>query len=224
MRTTTDPFKLIACDIETGPADNAIAMLPAFDPAEIKTGNLKDEAKIAEKIAAAKASHEADFLNKAALDATAGRVLLVGFFDGKEHTQFEGHEIDILGNTWAMIREVLEAGDTKLVFHNGNNFDIPFLIRRSWVNSVTLPMGLLYRDGRYLSDLIVDTMKVWGCGDYKATISLDRLARCLGIGSKTGKGGDFAATYAADKFAALAYAQQDCALTWLAAKRLRCDR
>ena len=53
-------------------------MLPAFDPAEVKTGNLKDPAKIAEKIAEAEANHRRDYFDKAALDPLTGRVVAIG--------------------------------------------------------------------------------------------------------------------------------------------------
>ena len=51
-------MQTIIFDIETGPLPETelAAMMPAFDPAEVKTGNLKDPAKIAEKIAEAEAN------------------------------------------------------------------------------------------------------------------------------------------------------------------------
>jgi hypothetical protein len=70
----------IIFDIETGPLPESelLAMLPAFDPAEVKTGNLKDPAKIAEKIAEAEANHRRDFIERAALDPLTGRVVAIG--------------------------------------------------------------------------------------------------------------------------------------------------
>jgi hypothetical protein len=94
-------------DIETGPlpAEMLRELCPpyerpphpgTFDPSTIKTGNLKDPAKIREKIAAAEAAHlqavasyDADcltgeqqhfaaFCEKAALDATTGHVVAIG--------------------------------------------------------------------------------------------------------------------------------------------------
>ena len=45
-------MKTIVFDIETGPlAESELAaMVPAFDPAEVKTGNIKDPEKVAAKI------------------------------------------------------------------------------------------------------------------------------------------------------------------------------
>ncbi len=77
----------IIFDIETGPLPEAelANMLPPFDPAEVKTGNLKDPAKIAEKIAEAEANHRRDFFDKAALDPLTGRVVAIGLlvFDAR---------------------------------------------------------------------------------------------------------------------------------------------
>ena len=67
-------------DIETGPLpeNELLAMMPAFDPADVKSGNLKDPAKIAEKIAEAEANHRRDFIGRAALDPLTGRVVAIG--------------------------------------------------------------------------------------------------------------------------------------------------
>ena len=50
-------MQTIVFDVETGPlAESELsALLPPFDPAEVKTGNLKEPAKIAEKLAEAEA-------------------------------------------------------------------------------------------------------------------------------------------------------------------------
>ncbi|HWI60040.1 MAG TPA: hypothetical protein VNZ22_22630, partial [Bacillota bacterium] len=63
-------MKTIFFDIETGalPAAEIANLMPAFDPTEVKTGNLKDPDKIAAKLAEAEANHRRDFLDRAALD------------------------------------------------------------------------------------------------------------------------------------------------------------
>lgn len=99
-------MQTIVFDVETGPlAEGELsALLPPFDPAEVKTGNLKDPDKIAAKIAEAEANHRRDFVDKAALDPLTGRVVAIGVlvFDvrgeaGPEFTKFESaasHEMD----------------------------------------------------------------------------------------------------------------------------------
>ena len=76
-------MQTIVFDVETGPlAESELsALLPPFDPAEVKTGNLKDPAKIAEKLAEAEANHRRDFIERAALDPLTGRVIAIGMLD-----------------------------------------------------------------------------------------------------------------------------------------------
>lgn len=73
----------ICFDIETGPLPETelAAMVPAFDPAEVKTGNLKDRDKVAAKIAEAEANHRREFIERAALDPLTGRVLAIGLLN-----------------------------------------------------------------------------------------------------------------------------------------------
>ena len=63
-------MKTIFFDVETGalPESEIAAIMPPFDPAEVKTGNLKDPDKIAAKLAEAEANHRRDFFERAALD------------------------------------------------------------------------------------------------------------------------------------------------------------
>ena len=76
----TKIMNTIVFDIETGPLPESelAAVMPPFDPAEVKTGNLKDPEKVAAKIAEAEANHRRDFFDKAALDPLTGRVVAVG--------------------------------------------------------------------------------------------------------------------------------------------------
>ena len=70
----------ILFDIETAPLPESelAALVPPFDPAEVRTGNLKDPDKIAAKLAEAEANHRRDFIERAALDPLTGRVLAIG--------------------------------------------------------------------------------------------------------------------------------------------------
>src|SRR6516162_3865548 len=128
-------MQTIIFDVEPRPlADSELsALLPPFDPAEVKTGNLKDPAKIAEKLADAEANHRRDFFDKAALDPLTGRVIAIGMLDLETDKFFIiGHddEARTLGEFWQAAR-----GDmgriNPLIGFNICNFDLPFLIRRS---------------------------------------------------------------------------------------------
>lgn len=169
------------------PPFDEVAAVPdagAFDPAAVAVGNLKDPAKIDAKIAtardvhaalaasvsirreAAHAAHVAKFVERAALSPLTGCVKAIGLLQCDDNTAAElwytGEGYDesrIIGQFWAT---VAAAPDHAFVGHNIFGFDLPFLVRRSWLLGVDVPAGV--RDGRYWSRQFVDTMDVWGCG------------------------------------------------------------
>ena len=226
-------MQTIVFDVETGPlAESELAaMMPAFDPAEVKVGNLKDPAKIAEKIAEAEANQRRDFFDKAALDPLTGRVVAIGVmtFDargegGPDFTkdgEFEiiSHEDEArtLREFWQVARGEMGRVNPMIGF-NIFNFDLPFLFRRSWKLRVPIPFGL--RRGRYWGDQLIDLREAWQLGDRQARGSLDSIAKHLGVGAKTGcephgppSGRAFAELWRSDRKRAEAYLRNDIALT-----------
>jgi hypothetical protein len=63
-------------------------------------------------------------------------------------------------------------------------------------------------------------MEAWKLGDFQASISLDRLAKHLGVGAKNGNGAHFAALLQEDRAAALDYLRNDIAMTVAVARKL----
>ncbi len=222
----------IVFDIETGPLpeDFLRSLLePAapFDPASVKVGNLKDEAKIKAKIEECRAAYEEEckaaelrFFDRAALSAHTGEVLAIGVrFAGEKGGQvLHGSEAKVLKLFWETCEDT-RASDNRLVGFNIFGFDLPFLLRRSWLLGVRPPHWVMDRD-RYWSPLFVDLMARWQCGDRQNFISLNRIAGLLGVGQKNGDGKMFAETWKADKAAAIAYLNQDLELTLQVARRL----
>lgn len=244
---------MIAFDIETGPNENALELMPAFVPpphpgeffdASVKLGNLKDPAKIREKIEAARAAHlksvaeheqnvedalesaTTEWMQKAALDPTTGRVLCVGFQSAKGFT-FEGgdSEEELLRFIWS--RFSAWCGQRKVCGWNSRQFDLPFLYRRSVILGVDVPRSILaYGGGRWVnwSDSLVDLRDVWLCGQSASVhpSSLDYVARSLGLAGKPEgvTGADFARLWVEDQAAAVAYLQSDLAATYGIACRL----
>lgn len=131
----------LAVNIETMADPERVATMP--EP-EVKLGNLKDPAKIAEKIAEVKANA----VSKAALDPHFARVLAIGTAMRGEGASGEscihaGVEVLRLGDGegnvdaaerllirafWDRIR-CIEA--VRFATFNGSRFDFPFLLRRS---------------------------------------------------------------------------------------------
>lgn len=222
----------IVFDIETGPlAERELAaLLPPFDPAEVKTGNLKDPEKVAAKIAEAEANHRRDFFERAALDPLTGRVLAIGMMTlppgerataaGATYTLLgDEDEAELLRQFWAACQG--EMGRLHLmVGFNSHLFDLPFLMRRSWKQGVAVPLGI--RRGRYWGEDVVDVREAWQLGDRMARGSLGSIAKHLGVGEKSGDGKDFARLWATDRAAAEGYLRNDLELTARVAVGLGC--
>jgi len=205
-------------DLESGPdRKRALALLPEFDPAEIKTGNLKDLDKIREKIESARATHEEDWISKAALRPEVAICLAIGIKHGDDttilHVNGNGGEESIIKTFWMMLEES-RAQNPCWAGYCSNIFDLPFLTIRSRILGIRVPSGL--RRGRYWSqDLFVDLQDEWllGRNRMETKSSLGYVAKALGVGEKSGDGKDFADTYAKDEAKALAYLRNDIELT-----------
>lgn len=203
----------IIFDVETSPLPESelAALVPPFDPAEVRTGNLKDPDKIAAKLAEAEANHRRDFFDRAALDPLTGRVLAIGLLDqGGFRILDNDNEPAVLREFWTACRG--EMGRiNQMVGFNSLLFDLPFLIRRSWKHRVPVPVGL--RRGRYWADQMIDLRDAWQMGDRQARGSLDAIAKHLGIGSKNGSGAEFAKLWQSDRAKAVEYLRNDIELT-----------
>ena len=214
-------MKTIFFDIETGPLAEAelAAMVPPFDPAEVKMGNLKDPDKIAAKLAEAEAGHRREFIERAALDPLTGRVVAVGLlFENSEFLVLaDEDEKALLWGFWSVCRG--EMGRiNRMIGFNTRLFDLPFLIRRSFKHRVEVPFGI--RRGRYWGDEMVDLREEWQLGDRQARGSLDSIGRHLGVGQKNGHGEDFAHLWQTDREKAMAYLRNDLELTGRVAEAL----
>ena len=201
-------------DIETGPLpDKEIERIaPKFDPDAVKVGNLGIE-KAMEKINAAKDAHLRSIKAKAALKAEYGEVLAIGYANPADTVLLMGKpEREMLDQFWEAADESYHAKELFVGF-NVFNFDLPFLIRRSIINGVKVPPGLLPRNNRYFPDFFVDLMQMWQAGDYRELISLDRFAKALGHEGKNGSGKFFSQTLKEDESAAIEYLKNDLLLT-----------
>jgi len=220
-------MQTIVFDVETGPlAESELsALLPPFEPAEVKTGNIKDPEKVAAKIAEAEVNHRRDFFDRAALDPLTGRVIAIGVMamaeGGKRKAEVYiiGHEDEArtLSEFWDVTRGEMGRLNPMIGF-NIFGFDLPFLFRRSWKHRVPVPFGL--RRGRYWNDQLLDLRDAWQLGDRQARGSLDSIAKHLGVGAKNGDGKAFAQLWQSDRKQAEAYLRNDIELTAKVAEAL----
>lgn len=209
---------MLIFDIETGPRPDILDVMPEFElpphpgefnPNSVKTGNLKDPVKIQEKYDSAMAAHEKRvaeyekecaasldaqrqaFIENAPLSAAYGQVVAIGFYnpDKNAFACLHGEESEVLGKWWDKVHSCI-ATNRLMVGLNIHDFDLPFLIRRSWSLGIDFPRNVV-------SDLIgkwpkwhpcfVDLRKVWllGCHPSTTKSNFDTLAAAFGT---TGKG------------------------------------
>lgn len=202
--------KFLIVDIETSAKPANELNIPEFEPSKV----LKDP----EKIMADVEKKKKEWLDEAALHAERANVLVIGYLNDEGETMFiEGEEPVILKQFWNLYAQT----SCNIIGHFIKGFDLPFLIRRSWLTGVRPPSSIIR--GRYFCDRIVDTMELWACGEYRKTIGLNDLCRAFGINGKNGHGKKFGEIYRAggkDKEMALEYLANDLLITKQCAEKM----
>lgn len=213
-----------AFDIETGPAsdEDIEELAPEFKPEEVKTGNLTDLKKIADKVEGARVEHFSAIKKKAALRAEYSQILALGW-NGPEGLEIlhkeETNEAQMLTRFWEAAAGAYRDG-LILAGHYIKNFDLPYMARRSFVHGIVIPQELRPQRYRFWPFMFFDTAEAWNLGDPQSKIGLDRLARFLGLEGKSGSGEHFGKLYKEDQGAALAYLEQDLKVSKAVAERL----
>ena len=206
---------MIIFDIETGPLPESD--MPPFDESTVKLGQLKDPIKVTAKIEEARAK----YVERAALSPLTGQVLAIGYLPpGEAESIVVENENVLLADFWWRFLSHRRHGNI-IVGHNILGFDLPFLVRRSWLLGIDVPADAF--DGRYFNRIFVDTMDRWGCGTRGGDfVKLDVLAKAFGVGGKPDgiTGGMFAELLANDRKAAEEYLHNDLEMTAKVAERM----
>lgn len=176
------------------------------------------------------AERREELLDSAALSATTGRIVAIGYFNrvaGKKSIDgiSEGAgvpttprlEVDLLIGFWSKVMT-----GRKLIGFNIKGFDLPFIVRRSVINGLDIPDGVF--DGRYFSRQFVDLADYWKCGNSQDYESLDAICRAIGCGAKPDdvEGATFGAHFLAGGEArakAIGYLMNDLDMTGAVADR-----
>lgn len=177
-----------------------------FDASQVKTGNLKDADKIQAKIESERKKHQlavanheqnveqlrdawwSDIVSRAALCPTTGQVLAIGYKSARGSAiqtilDTESDEAALINLFWTRYRDCRQQG-RRMVGHNIFGFDLPFLVRRSWILGVDVPETVIEQNRYWDKRVFVDTMQVWGCGSYRDWIKLDVLSKLFGCNGK----------------------------------------
>jgi DNA polymerase elongation subunit (family B) len=134
-----------------------------------------------------------------ALDGDFGRILTVGVIIehddqvihrgliGRERQTMMFHldEARTLRGFWKLLKGFNVSRDL-VIGHNVFDFDLPFLYKRSVIQRVRPSVELSF--ARYRSHPIFDTMHQWNKWSPRKFISLDQLAKVLGLESSKGQG------------------------------------
>lgn len=213
-----------AFDIETGPLDfeEIERIAPEFEPENVKTGNISDLGKIAEKVEGARVAHFSSIQKGAALHAEYSSVLALGWTSDKtqEILHASDHtEPQMLSLFWDAAMKAYRDGYI-LAGHNIKNFDLPYMVRRSFKHGICVPEVLLPERSRFWPKFFFDTLEEWSMGDNQRRIGLNKLAKHLGLEGKSGTGKGFGKLFKEDQDAALAYLEQDLSVTLKVAEKL----
>jgi hypothetical protein len=211
-------------DIETGTNENANKYLEPFDPDNpdhIKYGNTKDPVKKAEMARVSEAIYYRQARESFPLNPATGKVLVIGTsVSGNIDIDYlrEGYtEKQLLENFWAKVSDI-ESNQGQLIGFKSKTFDIPFVVRRSWINGVT-PYPLM--EGKWWKPWVTDLYETWtfsmGRWEMNSKYVRNRLvdvAQILGIGTKDiDIGKNFETVFFNNLESALDYARTDVDLT-----------
>jgi predicted PolB exonuclease-like 3'-5' exonuclease len=208
-------MKPLYFDCETAPLSETelLASMPEFLP----PGNYKDPDKIATNLA----EQRKRWISEAALSAVTGQILCIGTLRGGEfHLWRNESEETMLFDFLAFLQTEIQSG-TRIVGFCCKSFDLPYLVRRAWRYGIKVPFCLW--EGRYFTNSIVDLAETWACAgrDPRDKVSLDTLAKFLGVGAKHGNGADFARLWVENVEQAVAYLRNDLQLTQLCHERMQ---
>lgn len=206
--------KLIV-DIETLPNQKLKGdLLPKFDESSVKVGNLKDPAKIQEKVDAAKAEFETGLTKKMSVESNYCQILSLGYI-----------ELDDTNNVIKQDVIYSHDDDKAIILHfngfvyngqtiigwNSKHFDIPIIWKRSILNLEKPAFNYRKLCNPY-NDESIDLMHIWNSGGY------GKMADCaslLGISAKDGMDGSmiYDAWKAGETDRIKEYNMQDCETT-----------
>lgn len=113
------------------------------------------------------------------LNGSYGQIFCIGYLKDplmKTADIIKGEEKEILKDFWEIAKDC-----SLFVGHNVMDFDLPFIYKRSIVHKIRPSLNLSF--ARYRSSPIFDTMREWEKWNTMSRISMDDLAKILGLPS-----------------------------------------
>ncbi|HAH22706.1 MAG TPA: 3'-5' exonuclease [Prolixibacteraceae bacterium] len=134
----------------------------------------------------------ADVYERAGIYAEFGKVICIsaGVIIQNDGTRFykvksfhDAEEKKLLSDFNEMLEKFTSNPRKKLCAHNGQEFDYPYIARRSLINGLRLPKILDIAGAKpwEIKERLLDTLQMWRFGDYKNYTSLDLLCAIFNI-------------------------------------------
>ena len=134
----------------------------------------------------------ADVYERAGIYAEFGRIICISsgviiqkngerFYRVKSYHDTDEKKLLIAFNE--MLEKFTANPGKKLCAHNGQEFDYPYIARRTLINGLRLPKILDVAGAKpwEIKDRLLDTLQMWKFGDYKNYTSLDLLCAVFDI-------------------------------------------
>lgn len=211
---------IITFDIETIPTQSPDVI--STIASDIKApGTYKKPESIAEWEATQKQAAIDEAVAKTSFDGAYGQICCIGWcVDNGKVKSAIGTEKDIINTFFESLRESNPRDiEPTFVGHNVSSFDLRFLFQRAIILNIRPPLFIPF-NAKAWDRQIFDTMTYFaGHGN---RISLDKLAKALGLEGKTGMtGADVWPMYQAGKIKEIAeYCEHDVELTSAVYQRL----
>lgn len=174
---------ILFIDIETAPFKAEFSELPEHFQHlwEKKSGYFREENQSA-----------ADVYERAGIYAEFGKIICIsaGVIIQKKAERFyrvksyyDQDEKMLLTSFNEMLEKFTSNPGKKLCAHNGQEFDYPYIARRTLINGLRLPKILDVAGAKpwEIKDRLLDTLQMWKFGDYKNYTSLDLLCAVFNI-------------------------------------------
>jgi predicted PolB exonuclease-like 3'-5' exonuclease len=183
MFETISSEDILFIDIETVPQYPVFESLPDHFKHlwEKKSGYFRESGQTA-----------ADVYERAGIYAEFGRIICIsaGVIIQKQGERFyrvktfhDQDEKKLLSEFNGMLEKFTSNPGKKVCAHNGQEFDYPYISRRTLINGLKLPRILDISGAKpwEIKDRLLDTLQLWKFGDYKNYTSLDLLCAVFNI-------------------------------------------
>ena len=229
IRPSFDPASVRGADEIGKPFDpTAVKLGRTKDPDKIEAiieqareRGLRDQRELVQRVEEAEKKYFTDFAERAALDACRGQVLAVGYLSDRGSRRIDDRdEKSMLVQFWDVFRSASGDG-RKMVGFNLFHFDLPFLVRRTWLLGLHVPIDVIDRN-RFWHPCFIDLAEVYRLGVHGEYKKLKEIAVSMGVTDELGDddGADFARLLEEDRPKAIEHLHLDLIRTKGIAERI----